>query len=122
MIKGITSSSDRHLSVFYGTGHLPTVYPNSSNPLQGMLRINVNNLEVFDGNAWLQVATPHADIALNADTMATLDWAKKKMDNEKRMLELAQTHPGVADAVAELTHAQQRVDIMVALTEQDRVA
>jgi len=122
MIKSITSSSGRHLSVYSGTGHLPIVYPNSNNPLQGMLRINGFNLEVFDGNVWLQIAAPQADIALNDHTMATLDWAKKKMDNEKRMLELAQTHPGVADAVAELTHAQQQVDIMVALTEQDRVA
>ena len=41
-----------------------------------------------------------------------------KMTEEKRLEELAKTHPSVADAVAAVAQAQEQVAIVAALVQQ----
>ena len=40
------------------------------------------------------------------------------MTEEKRLEELAKSHPSVADALAAVEHAQEQLDIMTALVKK----
>lgn len=123
MIKSInTGSTGGHLHVENGNTSLPYISSNSNNPLQGMLRLNNSNIEVFDGSSWMIISGGYPNVHLSGAAISALDWASKKMHEEQCMLELAKRHPGVADAVANLEKAMDQVKIMVALTEQDEKA
>lgn len=65
----------------------------------GMVRYSPNsqNLEVYDGVAWLQLST-HVEIGLTSETEMLLDWAREKMLEEQRIDELCKQHPGLAKA------------------------
>ena len=50
-------------------------------------------------------------------TQEAIQWVWHKMEEEKRMLELAKKHPSVADALAAVTHAEEQVRIVAALVD-----
>lgn len=120
MIKSINAgTTGGYLYVENGGTSLPYISSNSNIPLQGMLRLNNSNIEVFDGSSWMMIGGGYPSVSLSGGAISALDWAQKKMSEERRMLELAKKHPGVADAVANLEKAIDQVKVMVALTEQD---
>jgi len=120
MISGVTTGRNGgYLYVDGSYSSLPNVYPNLHNPLQGAVRCMNNRFEVFDGTSWMPLTPGMPSVNLSYEAIDILDWAKQKMAEERRLAELARTHPGVADAVARLKQAQEQVDIMVALTDND---
>ena len=84
MINNInTGNSGGYLYVaIHGHSGTPYINPNSSNPATGMLRMNGNTLEAFDGSCWLNVGMTNAEISLNQSAIVALDWATKKMVEE----------------------------------------
>jgi hypothetical protein len=65
----------------------------------GMVRYNSNsqNMEVYDGIAWLQI-TNNVEVSLTGETEMLLEWAREKMLEERRIDELCKQHPGLAKA------------------------
>lgn len=94
MIKYVTAGQNLMASVNGGTP-----YFNMSNPSAGMMRYNANNqyMEVYDGNVWLQVSSG-IDLNLTPDANSALEWAKKKMIEERRIDELCKKYPGLGKA------------------------
>lgn len=95
MIKSLSGGP----GVTVNNGGVPHIYVNMSNPSAGMLRFNgsSNNIEVYDGYAWLPMASSHASVDLDSDTLGLLEWARKKQREEKELEQLAATYPAIKD-------------------------
>ena len=113
MIRNITSGPGIHIA-----GNVyNSPYVDMSRPSAGMVRYMNNNLEVYDGNSWLPMTSSYPQIELDGLTMEVVHWARRKMEEEKHMLMLAQKHPTVADAIAARERADEAVRIAVALCD-----
>jgi hypothetical protein len=112
MIKGLTGSA--HVVVSGGNTSVPYVNSNANNPMQGMMRINGSDLQVFDGSNWLSMSTSYATVGLSPTTEEAIDWVKRKMQEEKNLHERMKQHPG-------LKQAYEQFKIMDILTlEEDK--
>jgi hypothetical protein len=92
-------------------------YVDSTRASAGMVRYIGNNLEVYDGSSWLPLQSSYPTIELDGVAVEVIQWARRRMEEEKRMLELAKNHPTVADAVAAQQRAEEAVRIAVALCD-----
>lgn len=119
MIDGITSSGP-YIRVTnglnYGTGVF--ISPNSNNPMTGMVRVNGNQFEAFDGTGWVRISASVADVGLNESAVTAITWAQEKMFEESKLKMLAQSHPAIADAVSKLEKTMDEIKVLVALTEK----
>lgn len=78
-------------------------------------------MKVFDGQAYHTIHTGEA--TLNAPSVDTvIDWALKKMEEERRIKELAATHPGVKALADQVAEATEKMNAFAALvSEQNSV-
>lgn len=118
MIKGIiTGQSGGYLTAGV-SGYTPYISPNSSNPMTGMIRMNGQQPEVFDGNTW-QIIGAYGDVSLSQQAIQALDWCQRKMIEEAKIKELAEKSPTVADAFAAYTDAKNKLELVLTLTDQE---
>lgn len=96
MLKGLTGG--QYITVSGGHPHNPYISPGTVGA--GMLRYNpnMNCMEVNDGNMWKQLDMNFATVELTGEAVSILDWAKKKMAEEKRIDELCEKYPGLRKA------------------------
>jgi hypothetical protein len=121
MIKSVTTSSPHMYGA--GGGSLPYVSHNPSNPIQGMLRINGSDMEVFDGTVWMKMYMNNADIGLSSAANSAIDWAIKKMTEEQEWQKLAESNKAVKIALDKLEEARQQLSITATLArEHERMA
>lgn len=109
MINTINSSS-KHIYAAGGSS-LPYISYNSNNPAQGCLRINGSEMEVFDGQSWMKIYPSSANVGLNTEAEAAIDWAVKRMKQEKEWYELATTNEAVRIALDQLEQARTRLEL-----------
>lgn len=118
MIKAIHTSG-KYIQVI---GSSASTYVSAQAGSQGVgnLRFNTSGqrLEVYDGNVWVELNMPHASVGLNGTAEEAIDWAQRQMAEEKRLEALAKEHPAVADAMAAVKQAQERVRIVAALVQE----
>lgn len=81
-----------------GNTSVPYVNSNTNNPMQGVVRISGSDMQVFDGSSWLTLSASFATVALAPTTETAIDWAKRKMQEEKDLHERMKRHPGLKDA------------------------
>jgi uncharacterized membrane protein YfbV (UPF0208 family) len=115
MIKGLLG--DSYIFVSGGDTAVPYVTQNTQNPMQGMIRINGNVMEAFDGTRWITMNTSYATVMLKPEYAVVLDWAAKKMQEEKEMQALAEKHPAIADLVDAVEKAQEQLQMTAALVK-----
>ena len=113
MIKGLMG--DAYVQVTGGDTSLPYVTQNTQNPIQGIMRVNGNLLEVFDGYTWKQIPSSYATVGLTPIYQQAIEWAAKKMQEEKEMKALAEKHPVIADLVEAVDRAQEQLQMTAAL-------
>lgn len=114
MIKGLVGG--RGISVTgSGSTSFPYVPMNINNPIQGMIRINGQDLQVFDGSSWLTMSTSYSNIELDADTQALLEWARKKRAEEYEREQLAQTNPAIKDLVNQIKEKEEQIKMVQTL-------
>jgi len=113
MIRNIIGGAGIHVS---GSVY-NSPYVDSTRTSAGMLRYINNNLEVYDGSSWLPLQSSYPTIELDGVTQEAIQWTRRRMEEEKRMLELARNHPTVADALAARERADEAVRIAVALCD-----
>ena len=92
-----------------------TLYIDMTRPSAGMVRYNGNNFEVYDGNSWMIIPSGDAQVTLDGVTLESLQWVRRKMTEEKRLEELAKSHPSVADAIEAVQLAEQQLKTVAAL-------
>lgn len=125
MIKGLTGGPG--ITVSGGNTSVPYVNYNSSNPMQGMMRINGSDMQVFDGTAWININASYASASLDIDTLTLLEWARKKRLEEQEIEILASDHPAVRiakenlnNAKAEMTRAEQQLKVTIILSNDEQ--
>ena len=100
-------------------GTIPYV-PSSPNPMQGAVRVINGQQEVWNGTTWTAMYGHSVKINLTDRAEAIMAWAHKKMEQEHRAEELAKSKPAVADALAAVNHAQEQLEIILRLTEENK--
>ena len=117
MIKGLQGISG--LTVSGGNTALPYIQMsngNMSNPMQGMLRINGTDMEVFNGSMWQQLSTSYATVGLDQDVLDLVHWARKKRDEESKWYALASSNEAVRIALEQLEQAKTRLELTAILS------
>ena len=117
MIKGIMGNK----GVTVGAGDVSTPYinNNSSNPMQGMIRLWGTDFQVFDGNAWIQLASSYATVSLDQDTQDLLLWARTQRQLERNRATLIENNPALEKAHKAILRAEQNFDILSKFVEED---
>jgi flagellar hook-basal body complex protein FliE len=108
-------------SPFLFVDQVVSPYIGQNGPAAGMVRFNTSNqhLEAFDGNIWIRLAD-HQNLSMTQEAVDAIRWARDKIAEEQRLKQLAEKHPGVADAMQELQRASEQLEIMVQLVNQDK--
>ena len=107
MIKGLTSGAG--ISVAGGITTLPYVPANQDNPIQGMMRVWGSDIQVFNGSSWTNVNASYASITLDTDSLALLNWVRKKKMEEEVLISLPTDHPSVKLARQNVNRAKQEL-------------
>ncbi len=68
----------------------------------GQMRYNNNMIEVFDGSSWRVASNSYTNISLDVGLIEAIEWARKKMQEEKELEELAKQYPILEDAMRDL--------------------
>jgi hypothetical protein len=109
MIKGLQGTIG--VTVSGGNTSVPYISQSSTNPMQGMMRINGSDMQVYDGNNWLTMSTSYATVGLDHDTQVLLQWARKKRDEESAWESLAKDNQAVKIALENYRQAEQQLKI-----------
>lgn len=118
MIKNITTGAGLQVSNNYSSW--PSFYntPGSTgNTLIGQMRYNGSsqNIEVYDGSAWMPMTGAYPTIELAGDVQAVVNWARTKMAREAELRLLAAKNESVADALAAVEKAQEQLEVVATL-------
>ena len=89
-------------------------YISPSTPSAGLVRYYGNEMQVYDGAAWLTV-TSSVNIGLTSVAVEAIEWAHKKMLEEAEAKRMAEQYPAVADALGAVCEAKQQLKTVVAL-------
>ena len=116
MVININSSSQHMYAA--GGGSLPYVSSNINNPIQGMLRLNGSDMEVFDGSMWMKIYASSASVGLNNEAEQAISWAIERMKQEQDWAALAEKNAAVKIALDNLEQARQQVDIIAKLARE----
>jgi hypothetical protein len=117
MIKGIMGSQGVKVSA--GDVSTPYINNNSSNPMQGMIRLWGSDFQVFDGNTWIQLSSSYATVSLDPDTQDLLLWARTQREQERARASLIENNPALENAYRAILRAEQNFDILSKFVEED---
>ena len=116
MIKGLMGS--KGINVQFGNNSLQYINQNTANPMQGMVRVWGADLQVFDGNSWVNMQSSYSTIELTPDVVELLEWARQKKEAESEMTRLSEKHPAIKLAVENLKKAQEQLEITTILSKE----
>lgn len=106
------------ITVGAGNTSVPYINQNMNNPMQGMLRINGNDMQVFDGSTWINMSTSYATVGLDSDVLDIVQWARKQRDKELEYKLLAKDHPAVQNALDTIKRAEEQLELIVNLSKE----
>jgi hypothetical protein len=118
MIKGLMGNQG--VTVSGGNTSLPYVNQNPNNPIQGMIRINMTELEVFNGSTWQQLSSSYATVGLDQDTQDLLSWARAQRTMQLNRLTLAQNNPAMLKALEAIKRAEENFELLEQFVKYDK--
>ena len=115
------SSTGRYVMV---QGGFPsTTYINTSSGYMnvGDVRFNTNiqMLEVYDGNRWVELNTSHANVGLTPDAERALDWANRKIAEEAELDRLAASNATIADLIKQKKELDDKIKMIQTLMKEE---
>lgn len=120
MIKTINGSG-RYMMV--NGGFPATTYMNTSSGYMnvGDVRFNTNmqRLEVYDGNMWIELSTSHASVGLTPDAENAIDWAIKKQREDRELEELAKSNKTIADLINQKKELDDKIKMVQTLMKEE---
>ena len=120
MIKGLMG--DKGLVVGGGNTSVPYVNMNTTNPMQGMIRVWGSDMQVFDGSSWMTMSTSYATVGLDTETQDLLLWAKAQRQMAMNRLTLAQNNPALMKALEAVKRAEDNFEFLSKFVEDDLAA
>ena len=96
-------------------------YVNNFSGAQGLgdLRFNtvLQCLEVWDGQMWQPFKMSDVNVSLTQEAQDAIGWAVEKRQQELRIRVLAEQHPAVADQLAAVREAEEKLRMVAALVQ-----
>ena len=117
MIKNLTGVCG--LTVSGGSPSFPYIPQNSSNPIQGMIRVSNQDLEVFNGSNWQQLSTSYATVSLDQEILDIIQWARTQRQLEQNRATLVKNNPALEKAYQAVIRAEENFDILSKFVEND---
>ena len=117
MIKGLMGTCG--VTVSGADITFPYVPQNSNNPIQGMIRVNNQNLEVFNGSTWIIMSTGYATVSLDQEILDVIQWARTQRTMAMNRLTLAQKNPALLKALEAVKRAEDNFEILAAFVEHE---
>jgi hypothetical protein len=117
MIKGLQGTIG--ITVNGGMNSLPYIAPNNNNPVQGMIRINNTDLEVFNGTGWQSLPSSYATVSLDQDTQDLLQWARTQRQLDLNRKFLMENNPALQKAYDAVRRAEANFEILSKFVESD---
>ena len=118
MIKGIMGSQG--VIVNGGNTSLPYVSQNNNNPMQGMVRVCGTDLQVFDGNNWMNLSSSYATVELDGNTQSLLKWVEAQRTISMKRIEAAEKNPALIKALEAIKRAEDNFDLLSKFVEYDK--
>jgi hypothetical protein len=89
----------------------------------GDVRFNtqMQRLEVYDGQTWLEINSSHASVGLTPDAEMALDWATKKRNEELALEQKAKDNPAIADLLRQRNTIDEQIKMIEILTKDNKV-
>ena len=119
MLKGITSNSS-WLTVQNGS---TSNYINNYSGAQGVgnMRFNTSNqnMEVFDGNNWMQLNMAYASVDLSNDAQQLLEWARKERNRQWEREAKMKNNPALQKAWESIKRAEENFELIYKFVEHD---
>lgn len=116
MIKGIIGQGS--IVVNAGDG-VPYINQNTSNPMQGMMRVNGTDIQVFDSNNWININTSYATVNLSPEAESMLAWAREERNRQVQRESMVRSNPALQKALAAIARAEANFDILARFVEHD---
>ena len=117
MIKNVYGSG-RYLTT---TNNQASNYMNNFSGAQGLgnMQFNTTNkrIEVWDGQMWQPLLMTDVSLMLTSDAVEAIAWADQKRQEEMKIKALAEQHPAVADQMAAVREAEEKLRMVAALVE-----
>jgi hypothetical protein len=117
MIKHVYGSG-RYLTT---TNNGATNYMNNFSGAQGLGNIRFNTthqgLEVYDGQMWQPILMDTVNLSLTHDAVEAIDWVNRKRVEEMKIKELAEKYPAVADQLAAVLEAEEKLRMITLLVQ-----
>jgi hypothetical protein len=115
MIKNVYGSG-RYLTT---TNNQATNYMNNFSGAQGLgnMQFNTTNqrIEVWDGQMWQPLLMTDVSLMLTSDAVEAIAWADQKRQEEMKIKALAEQHPAVADQLAAVREAEEKLRMVATL-------
>jgi hypothetical protein len=111
-------ATGRYTVVSSGGGGIPYISMNSNNPAQGMVRVQGNNMQIFDGSGWINMVQEISSVGLSPEAESLLDWARKKRDEEMAWQLLAEKNQAVKIALEKVEEATRQLDVTAKLARE----
>jgi uncharacterized radical SAM superfamily protein len=109
--------------VMVNGGYPATTYINTSSGYMnvGDVRYNtqMQRLEVYDGQMWLEINTSHASVGLTPDAERALDWANQKIAEEVELDRLAASNATIADLVNQKKELDDKIKMVQTLMKEE---
>ena len=121
MIKTINGSG-RYMMVNGGFPATTYINPSSGYMNVGDVRFNTNmqRLEVYDGNMWIELNTSHASVGLTPDAENAIDWAIKKRHEDIELERLAKSDPTIADLINQKKDIESKIEVVKILKRNEQ--
>ena len=120
MIKHINSSS--RYTVVQGGTPTPTYINNVPGYMNvGDVRYNtqMQRLEVYDGQMWIEISTGYASVGLTPDAEMALDWVMKKRSEDLALEQLAKSNTTIADLVNQKKELDDKIKMVQILMKEE---
>ena len=103
------------------TDNQATNYMNNYSGVQGLgnMRFNTTtqSVEVYDGMMWQPMPMGTVSLSLTPDAVAAIAWASQQRHDEMKIKELAERHPAVADQLAAVQEAEEKLRMVTLLVQ-----
>jgi len=113
MIKGLMGTTG--ITVAGGNTSLPYVSQSGTNPIQGMIRIWGSDMQVFDGNSWMNLSSSYATVSLDPETQDLLQWARTQRTLQLNRQTLLKNNPALAKAYEAVLRAEENFDLLATI-------
>jgi len=117
MIKSVIGNSPYLMVCTSNTSNFMNNYSGAQG--LGNIRFNTTNqgLEVYDGTMWHPIQMGTVSLSLTQDAVAAIAWASQQRHDEMKIKELAEKHPAVADQLAAVQEAEEKLRMITLLVQ-----